>query len=207
MDNQKILSHYISHHQSAVSRLLSVCGDDFSRWVDLAAATIRGGKKILWFGNGGSAAEAQHIAAELAVKFWHDRAPLAAIALATDPSSMTAAGNDYGFEFVFARQIDAIANPGDMAVGYSTSGNSKNILRALQTAQSKGVAAIGLTGQSGGSMPAHCDLCLRVPAQDTPHIQELHTILGHAFCAALESQLGLVTMDKYPWKTASTHSN
>jgi len=200
MDNARLLQNYIVHHRAALDQLLERNADVFSSWVDRAAGVLRAGKKIMLFGNGGSAAEAQHIAAELSVKFWHDRSPLAAMALHVDSSAVTAAGNDYGFDFIFSRQIDALGQTGDMAIGYSTSGKSANVLRALESARAKGMFTVGLTGSAGISMTNYCDLCILAPSAVTPHIQEMHTILGHAFCAAVENVLNLVKIEHYPWK-------
>lgn len=149
-------------------------------------AALRGGGKILFAGNGGSAADAQHLAAELVSRFSFDRPGLPAIALTTDTSALTAIGNDYGFERLFARQIEALGRAGDVFIGISTSGRSPNILAALRLAREKGLATIGLTGQSGGEMPALCDRCLRMPSAETPKIQEGHIVLGHILCGLIE---------------------
>ncbi|MCB1158137.1 MAG: D-sedoheptulose 7-phosphate isomerase [Leptospiraceae bacterium] len=145
--------------------------------------------KILIAGNGGSAADSQHIAGELISRFYFDRPGLAAIALNTDSSTLTAIGNDYGYEHVFARQIEANGNSGDIFIGISTSGNSKNIIRALSIAREKGLVTIGFTGESGGAMLELCDFCLKVPSRDTPRIQECHILFGHIICACIEKEL------------------
>jgi len=147
------------------------------------------GNKILIAGNGGSAADAQHIAAEFVSRFNFDRPGLPALALTTDTSILTAVGNDYGYEYLFRRQIEANGQAGDVFLGISTSGNSPNILQALQAARDKGMTTFGLTGETGGRMLALCDHCLCVPSTDTPRIQEAHILIGHTLCAMVELAL------------------
>ncbi len=167
--------------------------DSVAQWVDMAVTTIQSGGKIFFCGNGGSAADAQHIAAELSVKLCQDRAPIAALCLSLDPSAMTACANDYGYEQVFARQVRALGRAGDMLVGITTSGNSANILAAIEAARAHNIKVITLTGESGGKVAAISDMCLRVPCQDsTALIQEMHIMIGHIFCGALEQRLGLI---------------
>ena len=150
---------------------------------------LRAGGKILLAGNGGSAADAQHIAGEFVSRFAFDRPGLPAIALTTDTSIMTAIGNDYGYETIFARQIQAHAKPGDIFIGYSTSGKSPNILLAFAEARQSGLLTIGLTGNRGGEMLALCDYLLATPSSDTPRIQEGHAVLGHILCGLVEEAL------------------
>ena len=150
---------------------------------------LRRGNKILFAGNGGSAADAQHLAGELISRFHYDRPGLPAFSLSTDTSVLTAIGNDYGYERLFARQIDAVGNAGDVFIGISTSGRSPNILMALQAARAKGLVTVGLTGRCGGQMPGLCDHCLRVPSDSTPRIQEGHIAMGHSICQLIEAQL------------------
>lgn len=147
------------------------------------------GRKTLLIGNGGSAADAQHIAAELVGRFYTDRPSLAAIALTTDTSILTAVGNDYGYARLFARQIEALGQPDDILIALSTSGNSDNILQGIQQARTQQLKVIGLTGATGGAMVEHCDICLCVPSTDTPRIQECHILIGHILCAAIENTL------------------
>ncbi len=154
----------------------------------LAGAALRRGGKILWCGNGGSAADAQHLAAELVGRLGHERPGLAAVALTADGAALTALGNDYGFERVFARQVEALGRKGDVLVAISTSGRSPNVIAALAAAKARGIAAVGLTGKGGGQMPALCDICLVVPSDDTQKIQEAHIVLGHVLCALIERQ-------------------
>jgi D-sedoheptulose 7-phosphate isomerase len=147
---------------------------------------LRRGHKILFAGNGGSAADAQHLAGELVSRFNYDRPGLAAFALTTDTSVLTAIGNDYGYERVFARQVEAVGAAGDVFIGISTSGRSPNIVAALQAARAKGLATVGLTGRGGGLMPELCDHCLRTPSDETPRIQEGHIAMGHTICWLIE---------------------
>jgi D-sedoheptulose 7-phosphate isomerase len=150
---------------------------------------LRGGGKVLFCGNGGSAADAQHLAAELMGRFLRDRAPLAAVALTVDTSALTAIGNDYAFDEVFARQLRGLGRPGDALVAISTSGNSANVLKALAVAREAGIVTVGLTGASGGRMAGLCDLCIRVPATRTDRIQEMHIAVGHLICGLVEDAL------------------
>ena len=153
------------------------------------AQVLRSGHKILFFGNGGSAADAQHLAAELVGRFGPDRAALPGISLCTDTSILTALGNDYGYEKVFARQIEALGQSGDAAIGISTSGNSPSILEALDVARAKGIFTIGFTGETGGKMNDRADVLFRVPSRQTPRIQETHLMLGHILCDLADREL------------------
>jgi D-sedoheptulose 7-phosphate isomerase len=173
----------------AVARLLSDLTSAVSNAVDLICASLASGGQLLVAGNGGSAADAQHITAELTGRFLRDRQPLRALALHANTSSLTAIGNDYGFERVFARELSAHARPGDVLLAISTSGNSRNILLAIEAAREATVSVIGMTGESGGMMKAACDLCLCVPSRSTARIQEMHITIGHAICELLEERL------------------
>lgn len=157
--------------------------------VDSIYSSLAAGGQLLIAGNGGSAADAQHIAAELTGRFLRERQPIRAIALHANTSALTAIGNDYGFELVFARELMAHARPGDILLAISTSGNSSNILRAIEAARQCKVTVIGLTGESGGQMRAACDLCVCVPSKSTARIQEMHITIGHAICELLEERL------------------
>lgn len=157
--------------------------------VDHAVAALRGGRKLLFAGNGGSAADAQHWAGELVSRFYYDRPGLPAIALTTDTSILTAIGNDYGYDYVFARQVEALGQEGDVLVAISTSGNSRNVVRAIEAAREKRMMVMGFTGQGGGQMADLCDLCFRVPSGETPRIQEGHEALGHLLCALIEAEM------------------
>ncbi|EAH6698666.1 D-sedoheptulose 7-phosphate isomerase [Campylobacter jejuni] len=149
----------------------------------------RNGNKTLLAGNGGSAADAQHIAGEFVSRFYFDRPGIASIALSTDTSILTAISNDYGYENLFARQVQAQGVKGDVFIGISTSGNSKNILKALDLCRQKGITSIGLSGASGGAMNELCDYCIKVPSTCTPRIQEAHILIGHIICAIVEEEL------------------
>lgn len=151
-------------------------------------AALKAGNKIMLAGNGGSAADAQHIAAELVARFEFDRPGLPALALSTDTSMLTAIGNDYGYEFVFSRQLEANGRAGDVFIGISTSGNSKNILKAVAAAKAKGISTVALCG-AGGQLKTLCDFALAVPSTHTPRIQENHILLGHILCALVEESL------------------
>jgi len=155
----------------------------------LCTAALRSGGKILLCGNGGSAADAQHWAGELVARFHFDRPGLAAIALTTDSSILTAIGNDYGYDRIFARQVEALGAAGDVLFALSTSGNSPNILAAIEAARTKGMTIVGFTGRSGGRMAEACDLCIRIPSDSTPKVQEGHEVLGHALCAIIEAEM------------------
>ena len=148
--------------------------------------TLKNGNKILLCGNGGSASDAQHIAAELTGRYKSERKGLPGIALNTDTSALTAIANDYGYDRVFDRQVEALANEGDLLIGISTSGNSANVISALKTAREMGCKCIGLSGRDGGAMNEVCDLNIIVPADDTPRIQEMHILIGHTLCQAVD---------------------
>ncbi len=151
----------------------------------LAVCLAKGGK-ILFCGNGGSAADAQHLAAEFVNRFMLDRPPLAAIALTTDSSALTAIGNDFGFDQIFSKQVHALANPGDVLVGISTSGNSVNVVKALEVARKNNVVTFGLTGRDGGGMAPLCDILINVPEQNTALVQEIHISVGHLLCGLVD---------------------
>jgi D-sedoheptulose 7-phosphate isomerase len=165
--------------QSALIQEIAACALD----------TLRNGGKLIFFGNGGSAADAQHLAAELVGHYRQDRRALAAIALSADTVAMTAISNDYGYETLFARQIEALAAPGDLVIGISTSGNSPNVLAGLAAAKQRGAKTVGFTGANGARLAAVADLCLLVPSQDTAHIQETHMSVGHIICDIIEREL------------------
>ena len=167
--------------------------EPFERVLDACVASIRNGGKILFFGNGGSAADAQHLATELTIRYRKDRAPIAAIALTTDSSALTAAGNDLGFDRIFARQVEALGRKGDVAIGITTSGKSPNVLAAFAACKALGITSVALTGGSGAAAVGMADLSLVVPSQTTARIQEMHITLGQMLCAGLEIRLGLVT--------------
>ena len=156
---------------------------------DAIVNSYRNDGKVLFCGNGGSAADAQHLAAELSGRFYYDRAPLNAEALHVNTSFLTAVGNDYSFDEVYARMVNAAGRPGDVLWAFSTSGNSPNILKAAAAAREKGMTVIGMTGASGGELNPLCDLLINIPSTDTPRIQESHITLGHIICELVESEL------------------
>ncbi len=192
MDIRRYIADELSAHRQTFEASEASLNDQFIELIDVCERSIRNGGKILFFGNGGSAADAQHLATELAVRYIDDRAPIAALALTVDSSTLTAASNDMGFERVFARQIEALGQAGDVAIGISTSGKSPNVLAALRTARDKGLVAAGLTGRDGGAMVGLAEPLLIVPSNDTPRIQEMHIVWGHMLCGALELKLGLI---------------
>lgn len=159
------------------------------RAVDLLEQTFRAGRTLLAFGNGGSSADAQHLCAELVGRFLLDRRPLPAVALTTNQALLTAWSNDCRFEDIFARQVEGLGRPGDVAWGISTSGNSPNVVNALRCARELGLRTIGLSGSEGGRMAEYCDVLMAVPLQHTPRIQEVHLVTFHAICGALEERL------------------
>ena len=164
--------------------------DDLVAVADRMADTLRRGGKILFFGNGGSASDSLHLAGELVGRFGPvSRAALPALALTANAAVVTAIGNDFGFEELFSRQIEALGNSGDVAVGISTSGGSKNVLKGIEMAKKKGLFAVGLTGEGGGDLRKLTDLCLCVPSSNTQRIQESHILIGHALCELIEDQL------------------
>jgi D-sedoheptulose 7-phosphate isomerase len=160
-----------------------------ARVSELLVEALRRGNKALLFGNGGSAADAQHIAAELVGRFAFDRPALAALALSVNGSCVTAIGNDYGFDQVFSRQLEALARSGDIAIGISTSGNSTNVLSAMSTARKLGLHTIALTGHNGGSLRSCVDHCICVPSSETPRIQECHILIGHIISELVEREI------------------
>lgn len=172
-----------------VAKALPQLAEAVSRAVDMIYSSMVSGGQLLIAGNGGSAADAQHIAAELTGRFFLERRPFRAMALHVNTSSLTAIGNDYGYEHVFAREVAAHGRPGDVLLAISTSGNSLNVLRAIEAAHQGELAVVGLTGDSGGKMKATCDLCLCVPSKSTPRMQEMHITIGHAICELLEERL------------------
>jgi len=172
-----------------VAKTLPTLASTVSSVVDLFYASMARGGQLLIAGNGGSAADAQHMAAELTGRFLREREPFRALALHPNTSSLTAVGNDYGYEHVFERELRAHAQPGDVLLAISTSGNSPNVLLAIEAARQSKVAVVGLTGESGGRMRAACDLCICVPTKSTPRMQEMHITIIHTICEFLEERL------------------
>lgn len=192
MDLAAFFKSEFAEHRDVTQRTEAALAGAFAGLVAACVKCVRGGGKILFFGNGGSAADAQHLATELTIRYKSDRAAIAAIALTTDSSTLTAAGNDLGFERIFARQIEALGKAGDVAIAISTSGKSANIVAALKQAKMCGMVTAGFGGKGGGDMAPLCDHLLVVPSDTTARIQEMHIMLGQMLCGALETELGLV---------------
>ena len=187
---QELVRKTLDEHQQVVTAM-AVLEEKIVNAGQLCAAALAAGNRIYLCGNGGSAADAQHIAAELIGRFVADRKSLPAIALTTDTSALTAIGNDYGYDQVFSRQVEGLCREGDVLIALSTSGNSTNILNAVGTAQAQKTKTIGLTGKTGGRLQDECNICLVVPSDVTARIQEMHIVIGHLFCALIEDELGL----------------
>lgn len=191
----EIINNYIKEHfqESILVKEQILKDENLITLIKNASLEIikayKNNNKTLLAGNGGSAADAQHIAGEFVSRFYFDRPGIASIALTTDTSILTAIGNDYGYENLFARQVQAQGVKGDIFIGISTSGNSKNILKALELCKQKEIISIGLSGASGGAMNELCDYCIKVPSTCTPRIQEAHILIGHIICAIVEEEL------------------
>jgi D-sedoheptulose 7-phosphate isomerase len=183
------ITRQLQTHIEMVRKIEKHLTDPITECVNLLISALRDGRKILTMGNGGSAADAQHFAAEMVGRFLLERKALPAIALSTDTSILTAIGNDYGFDDIFARQVEALAAPGDVLIGISTSGNSLNVKRALERGKSVGAKTVGLLGRDGGQIGSIVDLGLTVPSSDTPRIQEGHLIIIHILCDLVEKGL------------------
>jgi D-sedoheptulose 7-phosphate isomerase len=183
---QSIIEFEFSEHLKAAQATLEYIADPLEIAANLCIDSLQSGGKILLFGNGGSAADAQHIAAEMVGRYKVERKGLPAIALTTDTSALTSIGNDYGYSHVFDRQVEALANKGDVVIGISTGGSSGNVISALKLAKDIGCKTIGFSGRDGGEMNALCDINLVVPAEDTPRIQEMHIVIGHTICHLID---------------------
>jgi len=183
------INRQLKSHIDAVNTVGEMLTEQIADGVRLIVSALKTGHKVLIMGNGGSAADAQHLAAELVGRFLLERRALPAIALTTDSSILTAVGNDYGFDQIFQRQVEALAVPGDVVIGISTSGNSSNVLTALQAARTIGCATVGLLGRDGGKIARLVDINLTVPSMQTPHIQEIHAMIIHILCSEVEQQL------------------
>jgi D-sedoheptulose 7-phosphate isomerase len=180
----------LDDHLAIAARTRSEAADAFAAMVEVSVAALKHGHKLLFFGNGGSAADAQHLATEFVVRFRNNRPSLPALALTTDCSALTAIGNDFGFDQIFSRQIEGLGTAGDVAIGISTSGNSPNVLLALAAARARGLATIALAGGDGGKMRELADVTVIVPSKVTARIQEMHIFIGHALCDAIERSFG-----------------
>jgi D-sedoheptulose 7-phosphate isomerase len=192
---EDLLTESVAGQFRATASVLQAMSEDAALHAAVAkvatacVAALRGGRKILFAGNGGSAADAQHLAGELVSRFNYDRPGLPAFALTTDTSVLTAIGNDYGYERLFARQVEAVGQAGDVLIAISTSGRSPNILEALRVARAKGLVTVGMTGRGGGHMPDLCDHLLHSPSDATPRVQEGHIAMGHTICYLIERAL------------------
>jgi D-sedoheptulose 7-phosphate isomerase len=191
MDLSVFFKDEFAEHHDVARKTESALQTAFAGLVSACVTSLRGGGKLMFFGNGGSAADAQHLATELAVRYKADRAAIAALALTTDTSLLTAAGNDLGFERIFARQIEALSRPGDVAIAISTSGKSPNVIAALKQARALKLVTVALSGKGGGDLKGLADHLLVVPSDSTARIQEMHIALGQMLCAAVEIELGL----------------
>ena len=192
MDLERFFEAEFAEHEALTRATAGAVKEPFVRLVTVCTQAVRASRKIVFFGNGGSAADAQHLAAELVVRYKQDRAPIAALALTTDTSSLTAIGNDLGFEHLFARQVHALCVEGDVVIGLTTSGRSRNVILALEAAREIGAVPAALSGGGGGDLPGLADPLLVVPSTTTARIQEMHITLGQMLCGALEVELGLV---------------
>ena|SRR6516165_4061121 len=185
----KLIDEFVAESLRVKADFFEENKERIAQTAEVIAHGLRNGRKMLFFGNGGSAADSQHLAAEMVGRFGPDRSALAAIALSSDTSILTSVGNDYGYERVFARQIEALGQAGDIAIGISTSGNSPSVLGALDVARSKGLYTVGFTGESGGKMNGRAETLFRVPSRQTPRIQETHILLGHILCELVDREL------------------
>jgi len=186
---QNIIIKEFLEHQETITKVIKTMQEPLQIACKLAVSTLKNKNKILICGNGGSAADAQHFAAELTGRYKTERKGLPAIALTTDTSALTAIGNDYGYDRVFDRQVEALANKGDLLIGISTSGNSANVINALKVAKEISCKTIGLTGKDGGLMNNFCDINIIVPSNDTPRIQEMHILFIHTICQIIDNKL------------------
>ena len=188
-DNTSLLSTYIRKSIETKQTLLNKNLPEMGKTVDIILDAYRNGHTVFWFGNGGSAADAQHLACELVSRFFIERKALASVALTTNTSELTAIANDYSFDAVFSRQIEALVKKGDVVIGISTSGNSPNVIEGLKKAKEYGAITVAFTGQTGGKMKEVADILIAVPSDVTPHIQECHIMIGHVICYAVEKRL------------------
>ncbi|MDD5363569.1 MAG: D-sedoheptulose 7-phosphate isomerase [Ignavibacteria bacterium] len=190
-DRKSFISVSLKESSEIKIKVLENCYDDIIKAADLLVQAVKGGKKLMLCGNGGSAADCQHIATEFMVRLSHDvrRKAIGAIALTTDSSNLTAGGNDIGFDNIFARNVEGLGNDGDVLIGISTSGNSKNVINAVNKAKEMGIHTIGFLGKSGGKMKNLCDVAICVPTENIQRIQESHITIGHILCEIAEREL------------------
>ena len=176
----------ITEHEQVITAMKTECLADIAHFAEACRKAIASGRTVYLMGNGGSACDCQHFAAELVGRFQKERQAMASVALTTDTSILTALANDYGFDVVYSRQVEALVRSGDVVVGISTSGNSLNILKGLEKAREQGAFTVGMTGRSGGKMKDLCDVCIRIPSDVTARIQEAHLLVEHLVCQRLE---------------------
>src|SRR5512144_1812206 len=184
MDLDSFFDHELDEHAAVLAATRAAVRQPFAWLLRLCVRACDDGGKLVFFGNGGSAADAQHLATELSVRYVRDRPPIPALALTTDTSALTAIGNDFGFDHLFSRQVEALSHPGDVCIGISTSGSSENVIRGMQAARERGCIVAGLAGRKGGRMVGLADPLLIVPSDKTARIQEMHILLGHMLCGA-----------------------
>ncbi len=189
MEIKTTIARELKLHLETIEAVIDNMEDKLAQASTLAVEVLKRGNKILLCGNGGSAADAQHIAAELTGRYKIERRGLAGVALTTDTSALTAIGNDYGYDRIFDRQVEALVNEGDLLIGISTSGDSLNIISALLLAKEMGAYTLGFSGKGGGKMNYACDINLVVPSDDTPRIQEMHILFGHTICQVIDNEL------------------
>ncbi len=176
----------IDNHIAVIRKLSATCLPDIDKFAQYCRQATLKGNTVFFCGNGGSAADSQHLAAEFVGRFQKERRGLAAIALTTDTSILTAVGNDYGYDQIFARQVEGLTKPGDIVVGITTSGNSPNVVAAIESAKTIGAVTVGMTGKTGGKLAAICDVCVKVPSDITARIQEAHILIGHIVCELVD---------------------
>jgi len=191
-EQDALLTNAFESHERLCKATQESCSTTVTKLASMIISSLTEGKKVIWMGNGGSAADCQHLAAEFVGRFTRERKALPSIALTVDTSILTAIGNDYGFDAVFSRQIEALASPGDVVIGISTSGNSPNVLNAMLIAKEKGCATVAFTGETGGKLAPICDLTLKIPSKVTARIQEMHILCGHILCDIAEEALANV---------------
>ncbi len=182
----KMIENELQAHKETIEKTIELMIPQIEEASKMLVETLKNGNKVLLCGNGGSASDAQHISAELVGRYKNERRGLPAIALTTDTSALTAIGNDYGFDRIFDRQVEALVNEGDLLIGISTSGNSLNVLSALLLAKEMGAKTLGLSGKGGGKLNYACDVNLVIPSEDTPRIQEMHILIGHILCQGVD---------------------
>ncbi|MBK8946209.1 MAG: D-sedoheptulose 7-phosphate isomerase [Ignavibacteriae bacterium] len=183
---KKIIEHELLSHKIVIEEVIELLKPDIEKACEMVLNVLDSKNKIILMGNGGSAADAQHIAAEFTGRYKVERKGLPAIAITTDTSALTAIGNDYGYQHVFERQVEALAQPGDLVIGISSTGNSENVVNAFSKAKEMNCKTLGLSGKGGGKFNIKCDLNIVVPSNDTPRVQEMHILIGHIMCQVVD---------------------